>query len=322
MRRIALVVAVLVLSLSSRSARAQIIAPWGAALDVLVLRDGSRVEGHAIDVHIGNSATIRTEEGTLRVVQWTDVEHASGPAFGAPGAPTHVAPPAPPASESDEIQSRYLEPLPGTIPVQVMSDGAPLLISAVLEARNLTTRAIGFGERDDSLPPLFGATGATIDAPRPVIRTRLLCVTPCTLHLPAGHTALHVGGEGRLESVQTVDVQHRPMRFTFRSASSTTFGAGVVLTLFGAALSAAGSFALLIEGTSTGSSGQPLLPFAVGCLLAGAFGLSIGIPILSVTHPGIERSEPIGTPHAPSLTASLTAHWIGDTAVAGVRVVF
>lgn len=200
------------------------------------------------------------------------------------------------------------------------------MISAIVEARNLTSSVVGINDTDESLTgtyapmnPYGSFSPHSLDSAAPVIRTQLLCTTPCTLHLPPGHTSLHVGGEGRLESVQTVEVRNRPLRVTFRAASSAVFGSGVVLTLFGAALSAAGSFAFVVQstGTGTGGGGQPLYPLAIGCLIAGSLGLAVGIPILTQTRPGIGRTEQLGRP-----TATVTAQWVGDSALAGVRVVF
>jgi hypothetical protein len=321
--------------LVSTTADAQV-APWNDEPDVVVLRDGSRLEGRVVDLHVGESTTLRGPDGSLRVIRWAEIDRAVGPSFGtSPRARATIPAPPPPPSSAAMDDARIdrpplTEPRPGTVPVLLVSDGAPLTISAVLDARGGGLGGMHL-ESDfaiDSGSSTFGPPVSlpSID-PALTVRTRTLCNTPCTLFLRPGSTAVHVGGAGRVESLETLSVRDRPMRVTLRSVSSAAFGTGVVMTLFGAALSVAGSFALVVDGTGTGTGpgGQSLVPIGVGCLVAGALGLVIGIPVLARTRPGVAtvESRRPDVRHASNTPRAIVApHWLGSGMGATLAVVF
>ncbi len=337
MRREVPVAVLLTSLLAGRLPAAQTVAPWNAAPDVVVLTDRARLEGRVVDLRLGESLTLRTADGALHVVRWTEIDHATGPAFdaGLTGSPAAPPPPSSAARGTPTLAASYLQARPGSVPVRVTSDGAPLTLSAIVALRDAPPSYTPLGDPDEPFPasvPTLGGSGSYGPYPPhptepgvPSVHTRVLCATPCTLHLVPGRTALHVGGAGRVESVQTLMVRDAPVSVTFRSSSATLYGAGLVLTLFGTALSIAGVAALVIEETHSGAAagGQSLYPLAIGGIAAGMLGLAIGVPLVVRSRTGIARIGPLerDVSVTPAI-ASLSAQWVGGAPSAVLRVTF
>jgi hypothetical protein len=193
------------------------------------------------------------------------------------------------------VAERYLPARPGTVPVELLSDGVPLMISAVLEARNIGTTLPPVPQpEDDPTPMSHGGVPFGYDLAGTTVRTEYLCTTPCTLHLPPGRTSLHVGGVGRVESIQTLVIDRQPRRVVLYSSSSLALGGGVALALFGGALGVAGAIALAVDINSSSVHALGTLgTLGAVSASAGAFAMAAGIPIIVQSHVGIARSEPI-----------------------------
>ena len=316
-------------------------APWAQEPDVVILRDGTRIEGRAVDVRLGEQATVRLPSGELRVVLWADVQTARGPSFEPPAgrrppdAPTTATTPTLPSEHPDaprETAARYLTVRPGTFPVILVADGEPLMISAIVESRALDPNLDPVPDPGDPIMPMFTSRlfGPTLP-PSPSIspiRTQYLCTTPCTLYLVPGRATIHVGGIGRVESVQTIDVPLGGRRVTLYSSSSAVFGAAVGLTLLGAAASAAGSLALIADWTGNSGSvgGLPVLLLGILGIGVGSIAIAIGIPIIVRTRVGVERTTPLGSPERPpprrTRVAGASVAPIAHGALAGFTLAF
>jgi hypothetical protein len=208
-------------------------------------------------------------------------------------------PPPPPGAGARAAQSRpldtidrYLTPRVGAVPVQLIADGEPLTLSAVIDL------SLGSSPPTDPfLEPNLGGTPA-IDANAVAmrdalglpVRTEYLCTTPCMLYLPPGRARLHIGGPGRLESIEAIDIGRAPQRVTLFSPSAAAFGGGVALTLLGASTALVGTMALIVDATSP-TNASTSLATAGGIMLGlGGAALAVGIPLILRARTGVERT--------------------------------
>lgn len=308
----------LAMALASGRAAAQT-PPWSAD-DAVVLRDGTWLEGHAIDIRLGERVTVQGADGTLRVLRWTELRSARGPSFDALLRPADTAsrvPPPPPGAaftrvrrnhpfDPQTIAARYLEPREGRVPVTLESQGPALVISAVEPYPG------------EIVPTLNGASGEGSgdglgQAGTSALR---LCTTPCTLYLPPGRTRIHIGGRDRLESLETLEVGTRPQRVRLHSSSATLAGLGFALTIFGASFVFAGATAAVAHFTNNVSTGGPSL-LAVGGVLfgIGVVNLTVGLPLAFGARVGVARIDPLQRPtrDVPRARLRLTAAGAGPS---------
>jgi hypothetical protein len=174
------------------------------------------------------------------------------------------------SSEAD-LQSRFLLPGPGKVPVQLESDGPPLLIGSV----------------------------TPWSAP--------LCTTPCTLHLAPGGTPLHLGGPGRLESQTILDVRPDGQRVLLYSYSRNRVAYSALGIAGGSLLALMGAMAFIPTGSDDPSISGVTATKAFGGI---ALGIGVGTLTASLltikrTRTGVKRIEPLPPPGPPFVARSL-----------------
>lgn len=298
---------------------AAIASPGTSISDVLVLRDGSQLRGAALDVRVNESVTMRLADGTTRAIAWTEVSAMSGPGFRAvfdPAARNRPVATAVPVSASQSIATarvqNYLRPSEGTVPVLVESDGDPLSISIAqpitlpssmmqspLNTYSPMSSSYGFDLMGSSsfgmglgpsYSPTFGMPYSQPSYGFASVSYQHVCSTPCTLHLRPGSHSLHVGGSGRRESDEMLEVQPgQGQRVRFRSSSRTSYTIGQTVLWVGVGSAVIGSL-LLIEGSGRCTASGCDRTAAIGLIIAGALGVGIGIPLIVVNRTGqVER---------------------------------
>jgi hypothetical protein len=119
----------------------------------LLLRDGTRFEGHVLRMERGRRVVLRLDEdGTVRIVPWEQIEDITG-----------VAAFMLPQVDEWEPPARPL-PQPGWVPLTIESDGDPLDV----------------GPHGMGLPPGKLSPGERAQ------RVWRMCVTPCTYYVRPG----------------------------------------------------------------------------------------------------------------------------------------
>ncbi len=281
--------------------------------DVIVTRAGREVRGVAVDVRVGQTVTIRNAAGALQVIPWADVSAARGPSFGPATGATARGPSLDSGREIDDGYTPrssprgFLQPHEGAVPVIVESDGDPLTVSLL---HPVTISSSSWGLPWSGSPGIVGYGGVgwggmgagnstygnSLDpygAPSQTVATLQLCNTPCTLYLRPGSHSVRVGGPGRRESDETLDVGSHGGRVRFHSASRNSFSAGQVFLWAGAGVSLIGVL-LFVETTTNRRAGVPgdAGP-AIGLMVGGGIAVSIGIPLVVMNFTGRVESSPL-----------------------------
>lgn len=296
-----------------------LIVPASSGVDVVVLRDGSELRGIAIDIRTGQSITVRLSSGEVRVVGWDEIATARGPSFRAspsssPSPSVRAPAPAPPAraamsgdDDVDEVPLRfsagfYLRPRPGAVPVRIESDGDPLTVGLLVTAPYASSAigpgptfgaSLGYGTSSIGAgygygPSLANGYGAF------AVGVQVVCSTPCTLYLAPGPHTLQLGGAGRRESTETIEVGNRPARFRFRSASRAAHGLGTTLLWIGIGSAVLGTLLLVDNYSRCSGACDPTL--AIGLLIAGGLGIGTGTPLIIFNATGLSEER---SPRAP-----------------------
>lgn len=257
--------------------------------DTVALRNGGEVRGIAIDVRVGQTVTMRTPSGELRVIAWGDIASASGPAFRhvLPGAPP--APPSAPVGDLEELVAlrardpmTYLHQRPGTVPVRVESDGDPLEVSVPL-SESFVPRGAGFFAGTSMMAPGVQSDGVVTSSPRGGFLR--VCTTPCTLYFYPGVQPLRLGGAGYRESDELVEVTPRGARVRFHAASSSQYMVGQGFLWAGASLMVVGVL-FVTAGARCSPTALCDMTAPLFFLVSGALAVGVGVPLVVLNQTG------------------------------------
>jgi hypothetical protein len=186
---------------------------------------------------------------------------------------------------------------PGTVPVRVESDGDPLEVSVILPDP-LATRVTDYHPPGIYSSALYG--GFSFGYSPPVVETRAplyqrVCTTPCTLYLRPGIQALHLGGAGRRDSDELVEVGAQRTRVRFRSASSLHYAFGQGFMWAGASLSVVGVL-FMTAGNRCGSPSACDMTTPMAFLISGGLALAVGVPLVIANQTGPVEIPPARRP--------------------------
>ena len=232
------------------------------APDVLQLTDGSMLRGRMLELRLYQTATIRLEDGSNRVVPWSQIWSGSADVGGLQSATNQRSAPWSEGSPSGFAPSGWLEdplePRRGTVPLRIESDGAPQHIGMRASA-------------------LDGEVSAVV------------CTTPCTLYVRPGMVPFFALGDDGHENSYNVTAMSGGARVLLHAGSPARRTIGIAMIPLGAVGMLAG---MMLSATPAPPSVAGM--DAGGLLAIGSIAMLIGgVVLLRQGRPGLRSVAPL-----------------------------